>query len=111
MLLHLTRTPQSTRTDDGLEIRQGGLEIVIPDEVVVLTTVAHFADCRLHAIVNHGVAVLGAGSQALLKRGSRGRQDEDRHRIFELGTNLTCALPVNLDQHITASRLHSPWST
>ncbi|MNT69716.1 hypothetical protein D3C72_2080500 [compost metagenome] len=63
---------------------------------------AHFCNCLRHTFCDNFFAILAAATQATVKLIFRRRQNKNAPRLRHLRTNLLCALPVDIQEHIDA---------
>ena len=96
-------SPKPLRFEDCTQLRQAGVEIIVDQYVIVLAPMAHLVGGTVHAIADRLLAVGAAGSQAALQLHQRRRQDVDADDILRIARlQLLRALPVDVEQHVTA---------
>src|SRR3546814_242315 len=96
--LRLDPPAQPAGGEDRAHLVDGGIEVLVDDDVVELVVVRHLLAGRRQAPGHDGLAILAALAHALVERLARRRQDEHADSIGHLLAHLARALPVDLQQ-------------
>src|SRR5262245_59060252 len=96
----LTGITKAGRGDNGRQLREREVEILVDEDVVEFRSVGDFAPGRQEPAVDHLFRVLATLMEALCKGIDRWWQDENPNGVGKGGLYLTRALPVDLEQDI-----------
>ena len=100
----LLQAAQACRLDDRFKLFFGVVQIVVDQHVIIAVPAADLVPAFAHPFFDDLVTVLPATDKTSVQFGDRRRQQEDRQRVLAQNrvADLLCALPINVEQHVTA---------